>query len=230
MVAKAPNTDVTIADLPMLNPEDIDRVHDILSRILAYQHAHSGGPVALGTLVSAGVLTPDDQIFLESHSIAYKPRALTDCHADDMFQIPSDDGCMFIGPSGPPLRKHSARLTMLAEVIERVLHRGNRDDEPLLHIGLTSEEGVGISPGLLCFILHRPEWRSRAATLKSIAAEHGLSPFQDSPELQGNYILSFAPTADPSGLTRIALDLLRRGPGLTDEDQVMYSSGALEGA
>jgi hypothetical protein len=212
----------------MIEDEDISRVHEILTKILEYQHTHSGDAVALDTLVAAGVLSPDDQAFLESHAIDYKPHSLTDYHAGDMFHIPTDDGCMFVGPSGPPLPKHSARLFELPEIIKRVLRLPNPADELLLNIDLTAEDGVGISPGLLCFILHRPEWRSRAETVKSVAAEHGLSPFQDSPELQGNYILSFTPTTDPSSLTRIALDLLRRGLGLADDDQITYASGAIE--
>ena len=212
----------------MNEEEDISRVQEILSKIVAYQHDHSGDPVALGTLVTAGVLSPDDQTFLESHAINYKPHSLTDYHAGDMFHIPTDDGCMFVGPAGPPLPKHSARLSELPEIIERVLRLPIPADELLLHIELTAEDGVGISTGLLCFILHAPEWRSRAGTVKLVAAEHGLSPFQDSPELQGNYILSFTPTTDASSLTQIALDLLRRGLGLADDNQITYASGAIE--
>jgi hypothetical protein len=212
----------------MNEDEDINRVQEILTKIVEYQHTHSGDAVALDALVSAGVLSPDDQTFLESHAIDYKPHSVTDYHAGDMFHIPTDGGCMFVGPSGPPLPKHSARLSELPEVIERVLRMPLPTDALLLHIELTAEDGVGISPGLLCFILHAPEWRSRAETVKSVAAEHGLSPFQDSPELQGNYILSFTPTADPSSLTQIALDLLRRGLGLADDNQITYACGAIE--
>jgi hypothetical protein len=212
----------------MNEAEDIDRVREILSKIVAYQHTYSGVPVDLNTLVSTGVLSLDAQIFLESHSIDYKPHALTDYHAGDMFHIPTEGGCMFVGPAGPPLPKYSARLSELAGIIERVLRLPIPADELLLHIELTEEDGMGVAPGLLSFILHRPEWRSRAATVKAIAAEHGLSPFQDSPELQGNYILSFTPATDPSALTRIALDLLQRGLGLADKDQITYACGAIE--
>lgn len=208
--------------------EDINRVEEILTKIVEYQHTHSGEAVALHALVAIGVLSPEDQAFLESHAIEYKPHSVADYHAGDMFHIPTDEGCIFVGPVGPPLPKHSARVSELPAIIERVLGSPMPADELLLHIELTATDGVGISPGFLCFILRSPEWRLRAETLKSVAAEHSLSPFQDSPELQGNHILSFTTAADTSSMTRIASDLLRRGLDLPDDRQITYASGAVE--
>ena len=211
-----------------MNEDIINRVHEILTKIMEHQRTHSGDPASLDTLIAAGVLSSDDESFLKAHSIDYKPHSLNAYHAGDMFHIPADDGCMFIGPAGPPLPRHSARLSELPGIIERVLRLPLPADELLFHIELSAEDGVGISSGLLCFILHTPEWRSRAEAIKSVAAEHSLTPFQDNPELQGNYMLSFTPTADPSSLTLIAMDLLRRGLGLADDDQIAYASGAIE--
>ena len=50
----------------MNEAEDLNRVSEILSKIVTYQHDHSGDAVALSTLVAAGVLSPADQTFLES--------------------------------------------------------------------------------------------------------------------------------------------------------------------
>jgi len=212
----------------MNEAEDIERVHKILGAILAYQHSHSGSAVPLDDLVSAGVLSPEDQAFLESHAIEYKPHPLNAYHAGDMFHLPTEDGCMFIGPAGPPLPKHRAPLPELSGIIERILQLPGPADELMLHIELSPEDGVGVAPGLLTFILHRQQWRSCAPSLKSVAAEHGLSPFQDSPEIQGNYLLSFTPTAGPRELAAMTLDLLRRGLGLADTEQMTYACGAIE--
>jgi hypothetical protein len=210
----------------MNEDQDIDRVHEILTKILTYQRAQSGAPAGLDELLAAGALTAADRDFLDAHAIDYKPHALADYHAGDMFHIPTGEGCMFVGPVGPPLPKHSARLADLPGIIERVLALPRPDDELLLHIELTAEDGLGISPGHVGFILHRSEWRARAATIKAVAAEHGLSPFQDSPELQGNYILSFAMA--PTEVSATVLDLLRRGLGLTDTNEIIYACGAID--
>lgn len=219
-------------DIYYIRPADekIARVQEIFSKIMGYQAAHENLAVELDVLIGAGVLTAEDRDFLEAHAIDYKPHALTDYHAMDMFHVPTEEGCIFIGPGGPPLPKHTARLPELAAVIERVLRLPLPADDLMLHIEFTPEDGVGIASGLLVFILHRPEWRTHAAAVKEIAQEHGLAPFQDSPDIQGNYLLSFTLAVDPSVLARIEIDLLRRGLGLTDEEPITYACGALEPA
>jgi len=179
----------------------------------------------LDTLVADGALSPNDRAFLETHAVDYKPHALNAHHAGDMFHIPTESGCMFIGPVGPPLPKRSAQLSDLTGIIERVHRLPGPTDALMLHIELTAQDGVAISPGFLDFILRSPDWRARAAAVKSVAAEHGLSPAQDSPDIQGNYLLAFTPANEVSS---IALDLLRRGLGLPDSEQITYSCGALE--
>ena len=65
-----------------------------------------------------GVLSPADAEFLTMHSVTYKPHRLSDYHAGDMLHMPGDDGgCVFIGPTGPPLTSRHASLSVFQSIV-----------------------------------------------------------------------------------------------------------------
>src|SRR5262245_61936254 len=88
-------------------PPERERLHEILTKILAYQYTlPEGRAVEFDELRREGVLSPADVEFLLSGSVTYKAHRLSDYHGGDMLHMPTDDGgCMFIGPQGPPLKK-----------------------------------------------------------------------------------------------------------------------------
>src|SRR2546430_17274376 len=83
-----------------------ERLHEILKKISVYQHSlHGGRAVELDELRSEGILSPDDLDFMSAHAVTYKPHRLSDYHASDMLHMPTKQGCVFLGPCGPPLKK-----------------------------------------------------------------------------------------------------------------------------
>src|SRR6266478_265391 len=92
-------------------PPDQERLHEILVKVVIHQHSLPGGrAVELEELEREGILSSDDMAFLTAHSVTYKPHRLSDFHALDMFHMPTDGGCVFIGPGGPPLKRRRVPL------------------------------------------------------------------------------------------------------------------------
>src|SRR5213596_1277291 len=111
-------------------------------KIVTYQHSLSNGrAVDLDELHRNGVLSPADAEFLSSHSVTYKPHRLSDYHAGDMLHMPTDGGCVFIGPAGPPLTKRRASLGVFQSIVESFLRLPRPQDELLLHIEFTEHDG-----------------------------------------------------------------------------------------
>lgn len=210
-------------------PPEQAQLHEILMKIDAYQHSLSEDrAVELDELRRKGVLSPADAEFLTSHSVTYKPHRLSDYHAGDMFHMPTDGGgCVFIGPCGPPLTKRRASLSVLRPIIEGFLKLPRPQDELLLHIELTENDGMGVAPKMICFTLRGAPWRQRLPAIRRVAAEFGFHPLQDE-EIQGNWSLTFRIAPDTSHTAAAVVALLNHGCGFLDETEVIYSAGALD--
>ncbi len=212
-------------------PPEQEQLHEILMKIVTYQQLlPDGRTVELDELRREGVLSPADAEFLTSHSVTYKPHRLSDYHAGDMLHMPNDDGgCVFIGPCGPPLTKRDASLNVFQPIVESFLGLPRPQEELLLHIEFTEDDGMGVAPEMICFTLQSAAWRQRLPAIRSVAAEFGFHPFQDE-EIQNSWSLTFRIAPDASRTAAAAVALLSRGCGFTDETKVIYSAGALDAA
>jgi hypothetical protein len=211
-------------------PPEQQQLHVILMKIVTYQHSLSDGrAVELDELRREGVLLPADVEFLTAHSVTYKPHRLSDYHAGDMLHMPSDGGCVFIGPGGPPLTKRRASLRVFESIVESFLRLPRPQDELLLHIEFTQHDGMGVAPEMICYTLQSAPWRQRLPAIRSVAAEFGFHPFQDE-EVQGSWSLTFRLGPDVARTAAAVVALLSRGCGLFDDTEVTYSAGALDEA
>jgi len=210
-------------------PPEQEQLHEILTKIVTYQRSlPDGRAVELDELRREGVLSPADFKFLATHSVTYKPHRLSDYHALDMLHMPTDDGaCVFIGPSGPPLTKRRASLSVFQSIVESLLRLPRPPDELLLHIDFTEQDGMAVASGLICYTLQSAPWRQRLPAIRSVAAEFSLHPFQDQ-EIQGSWSLRFRLSPDVAHTAAAVVALLSRGCGLSDETEVIYSAGALD--
>ena len=211
-------------------PPEQERLHAILNKFVAYQCSLSDGrAVELDELRREGVLSSADVEFLTTHSVTYKPHRLSDYHASDMLHMPTDGGCVFIGPGGPTLTKRRASLSGFQEIVESFLSLPRPQDELLLHIEFTEYDGMGVAPEVICYNLQDAAWRQRLPAIRSVAAEFGFHPFQDE-EIQGRWILTFRVAPDAARTAAAVVALLSRGCGLANETEISYSAGALDGA
>ena len=211
-------------------PPEQQQLHEILMKIVTYQHSLSDGrAVELDELRRERVLSPVDVEFLTTHSVTYKPRRLSDYRAGDMLHMPTDGGCVFIGPCGPPLTKRRASLRVFRSIVERFLRLPRPQDELLLHIEFTEHDGMGVAPEMICYNLQSAAWRQRLPVIRSVAAEFGFQPFQDE-EIQGSWTLTFSVAPDVVRTAAAVVALLGRGCGFTDETEITYSAGALDAA
>jgi len=211
-------------------PPEQEKLSELLMKIVVYQHSLSDGrAVELDELRREGVLAPGDIEFLSSHSVTYKPHRLSDYHGLDMFHMPiSDGGCVFIGPSGPPLTKRRAPLRDFQPIVERFLQLPGPRDELLLHIEFTEhDDGMGVAPEMICFNFRSTNWRERLPAIRAVGAEFAFSPLQDE-VLQGSHMLTFTICADAARIAIATVALLSRGCGFTDGTEITYSAGALD--
>ena len=103
-------------------PPEQQQLHEIFEKIVTYQLSlPDGRAVELDELRREGVLSPADAEFLSSHSVTYKPHRLSEYHATDMLHMPTDGGCVFIGPGGPPLTKRRVALSAFQPIVESFL-------------------------------------------------------------------------------------------------------------
>ncbi len=212
-------------EMPPVN----EQLQKILLKIVTYQHSLSDGrAVELDTLCREGVLSTADVRFLTMHSVTYKPHRLSDYHAEDMLHMPSEDGgCVFIGPTGPPLTKRRALLGVFQSTVTGFLKLAKPEDELLLQIDFTEHDGMGVAPEMICYVLQSASWRQRLPAIRSVGGEFGLHPVQDE-EIQGNWLLTFHFAPDVARTAAAVVALLSRGCGLSDETEVTYSAGALD--
>src|SRR5258707_1372133 len=128
-------------------PPAQEQLHEILMKIVTYQHSlPDGRSVQLEELRREGVLTATDADFLTTHSVTYTPHPLSDYHAIDMLHMPTDDdGCAFIGPCGPPLMRQRAPLRVFEPIVESFLRLPKPQEELLLHIEFTEQDGMGVA-------------------------------------------------------------------------------------
>lgn len=210
-------------------PPEQEQLHEILMKIVAYQHSlPDDRAVDMDELQSKGVLSPSDAQFLRAHSVTYKPHRTSDYHAIDMLHMPTQDGgCVFIGPSGPPLTKRRVSLRDFRPVVEGVLRLPRPQDELLLHIEFTEHDGMGVAPEMICFTFRGAEWRQRLPAIRGVAAEFGFLPLQDE-EIQNSWMLGFRIAPEPARTAAAVVALLNRGCGFTDETEITYSAGALD--
>jgi hypothetical protein len=210
-------------------PPEQMRLHELLVKVIAYQRSlPDGRAVELGELKREGVFDSADVEFLNSHSVTYKPHRVSDYHALDMFHMPTSDGsCVFIGPSGPPLKKRRMPLRKLQAEVEGVLKLRRPREELLLHIELTENDGMAVAPGIIIFTFRSKEWLERLPAIRAVAAEFGLEPQQDDVR-QGSHGLTYATDADPGRVATATVTLLARGYGLADRAEIIYSAGALD--
>jgi hypothetical protein len=210
-------------------PPEQERIHQLLTKIVAYQHSlPDGRAVELDELRRRGILEPADIEFLNSNSVIYKPHRLSDFHALDTFQMPtSDGGCVFIGPSGPPLRKRRVLLHDFQGIVQSFLQLLRPRDELLLHIELSKKDNLAVAPEMVSFGFGTTHWRERLPGLRAVAAEFGLKPAQDE-VVQGSHILTYGLAADPVRTAAVTVALLRHGCGFADQSEITYSAGALD--
>ncbi|HUB67020.1 MAG TPA: hypothetical protein VL981_06000 [Candidatus Methylacidiphilales bacterium] len=211
--------------------EDRRKLSDILGKIVAYQKSlPDGRAVELDELQRAGVLSPSDTEFMSSNSVTYKPHRVSNYHAADMLHMPmSGGGCVFIGPAGHPLSKRRARLGDLQLIVRNFLKLPRQRDELLLHIEFTKHDGMGVASQFISFTIRSNVWRQRLPLLRTVAAEFGFSPFQDN-EVQGRHALTFRVSADADHTAATVATLLGRGCGFPDDEEIVYSAGALDEA
>jgi hypothetical protein len=146
-----------------------------------------------------------------------------------MLHMPTDGGCVFIGPCGPPLTKRTAPLGDFPPIVESFLRLPKPQDELLLHIEFTEHDGMGVAPEMICFTLRGADWRQRLPAIRSVAAEFGFQPFQDE-EVQSSWSLTFRIAPDPARTAAAVVALLSHGCGFTDGTEITYSAGALDAA
>lgn len=210
-------------------PPEQERIHQLLMKVVAYQHSLPGGrAVELDELQREGILEPADVEFLNSNSVTYKPHRVSDYHAQDMFHMPtSDGGCVFIGPSGPPLKKRRMPLQNFQAALENILNLHRPREELLLHIEFTQKDGMAVAPEMLCFTFGSMEWRERLPAIRAVAAEFGFGPLQDE-LIQGSHVLTYTAGADPARIATGTVVLLARGCGFADRTEITYSAGSLD--
>jgi len=217
----------------MAEPYDIfskpqQMLHVILTKITAYQHSFSDGrAVELEELKRKRVLSPEDIEFMSSHSVTYKPHRVSDYHAVDMLHMPTDGGCVFVGPGGPPLRKRRGRMAEFESLVVRFLKILRPADELLLHIEFSQDDGMGIAPEMICFNFKSATWLERLQFIRSVAAGFDLHPLQDE-EIQAGHTLTYCIPPDPARTAEVAVALLSQGCGLAEEAEIIYSAGALD--
>ena len=212
-------------------PPEQQQLNEILTKVLVYQHSlRKDRAVELDELLREGVLSPADAEFLSSNSVTYKPHRRSDFHALDMFHMPTDGGgCVFIGPSGPPLTKRHATLSDFQPVVESFLRLPRPEDELLLHIEFTEEDGMAVAPGRILFTLCSADWRQQLPAIRKVAGEFGLCPFHDA-EVQCHWSLTFNATQDAAHTAAAVVALLNRGCAFSDKSMITYSAGALDEA
>jgi hypothetical protein len=207
------------------------RLHDLLTKVLMYQHSlPDGRAVELEELLREGVFGPEEMEFMRVHSITYKPHRVSDFHALDMFHMPTEGGgCTFIGPAGPPLKRRGVALNAFERVVKEFLELPRPKEDLVLQIELESaEDGMGVAPGFICFTLRSADGREQLPRIREVADDLRLRTFQDE-EIQSDWILSFhVPTADAVRTSAAVVALLRRGCGLGEEREIIYSAGALD--
>jgi hypothetical protein len=210
---------------------ELERLNEILMKIVAYQHSLSDGRgVELDELHRQGVLSLADLDFFKQHSVTYKPHRVSDYHALDTLNMPTEGGCVFIGPGGPPLKNRVAKLNAFQPVVEEFLKLPKPKDELLLHIEFTKDtDGMGVSPGHVCFIFKSEEWRRALVAIRSVATELGLLPHQDA-DVQDTHILGLVVPTDASQAAAAVIALLSRGCNFSQDAQIIYSAGALDEA
>jgi hypothetical protein len=210
-------------------PPEQERIQQLPAKILAYQYSLADGrAVELDELKREGVLDPADIEFLNSKSVTYKPHRLSDYHALDMFHMPiSERSCVFIGPSGPPLKKRHALLQDFQAILESFLHLPRPTVELLLLIEFSEHDGMGVNPEMISYHFRSARWQEQLPAIRAVAAEFGIRPLQDDMDL-GTRTLTFAIEADPVRIAAATVALLGRGCGFAQHAQVTYSAGALD--
>ncbi len=204
------------------------RLSGIVAKVLGYQHSlPDGRAVRLEELQQQGILSPDDIAFIADHSVTYKPHALSDFHTIDMFHMPTDDGCVFTGPTGPPLTKRTASLDVFQAIVESFLRLPRPQDELLLHIEFSEHAGMAVAPRMICFTLRGASWRQRLPAIRTVAAEFGLRAFQDE-EIQGSWTLTLQTVPEVARTAAATVALLSRGCGFAHDANIVYSAGALD--
>ncbi len=208
---------------------ELEQLNQILAKIMVYQHSlPDGRPVELDELQRQGVLSSADLDFLKQRSVSYKPHRLSDYHALDTLEMPTKEGCIFIGPGGPPLKNRSAKLRDFQAVVQNFLTLPRPKDELLLHIQFApADDGVGVSPGHACFIFKSEQRRNKVPAIRSVARDLGLSSRQDV-DIQDAHILAFDLSSDPNQTTAAVAALLSRGCGFSQNEDISYSAGALD--
>jgi hypothetical protein len=209
------------------------RLSDLLMKVLVYQYSlPDGRAVELEELQREGVFGPEEIKFMRSHSVTYKPHRLPDFHGMDMFHMPTEGGCVFMGPPGAPLKKRGIALRHFGRVVEDFLRLPRPDDDLLLHVEFEKEEedGMGVARESICFTFGSEGARERLPRIREVAAGLGLRTTQDE-DIQRSWILSFGvPWTEAERTSAAVVALLRQGCGFVEEAEVIYSAGALDDA
>jgi hypothetical protein len=80
---------------------------------------------------------------------------------------------------------------------------------------------------VIVFTFRSIHWQERLPALRAVAMQFGFSPLQDN-VVQGNHLLTFTIHLDAAETAAATVALLSRGCGFSDEDEIIYSAGALD--
>jgi hypothetical protein len=202
------------------------RLGQLLGKVCCYQQMLAvDRAIEMDELVHEKVFDESDIEFIRANNVTYKPHRLGDYHAGDMFHMPTAEGCVFIGPTGPPLKPRRAAIKDLPPIIGAVLKLP--DPDLLLHIELPDCGGIALSPGSLLFTVQSDKDKGRAQAIRDTAGKHGFAPKDDYESSQGDRFLSFK-VDDNSTLASLTVIVLQSGCGLAADGEITYSAGALD--
>jgi len=118
-------------------------------------------------------------------------------------------------------------MSVFEPIVESFLRLPKPEEELLLHIEFTEQDGMGVAPEMICFTLQDAKWRKRLPGMRIVAAEFGFHSSQDE-EVQGSWSLTFCIAPDAVRTAAAVIALLSRGCGFLDETEIIYSAGALD--
>lgn len=202
------------------------RLGQLLEKICWYQGMLAvDRAIEMGELVRENVLDQSDLEFIRAKNVTYKPHRLGDYRVGDMLQMPTEEGCVFMGPTGPPLKQRRGAIKDLPAIIRAGLKVP--DPDLLLHIELPDYGGFAVSRGSLLFTVESDKDKGRAQAIRDTAAKHGFAPENDYESSQGDRFLSFK-VDDDSTLASLTAALIENACSLGLETEITYSAGALD--
>jgi hypothetical protein len=211
----------------------------LLNKILTYQKSLADArAVELEELEREGVLSPADLEFMQAHSIAYTPHRRTDRSARDMLSLPTAEGKIEVGPSGPPPENRVVFMRDFRTVTENFLRltaQVKKPDPDGLKVRFTERDWMNISAQAIMILLSNPQWTSRLATIQEVATELGLELLARNRALAEGVERSERPRPlnyraflDQNRTAGAVVAILGRGFGCDEASEISYSASALD--